>query len=74
MTETKIFRSDAACRDLFSRINLNVMNAARALKLEIESTPEPLLQEVYDFLIFLKTRTNGSEIHFSEVPPCANNA
>ncbi|MEO8497296.1 MAG: hypothetical protein ABI614_19675 [Planctomycetota bacterium] len=35
------------------------MNAAQALKLEIERTPEPLLQEVYDFLIFLKTRTNG---------------
>ena len=35
------------------------MNAAEALKLEIERTPEPLLQEVYDFLIFLKTRTNG---------------
>ncbi len=35
------------------------MNAAQALKLEIERTPEPLLQEVYDFLVFLKTRPNG---------------
>ena len=35
------------------------MNTVEALKLEIERTPEPLLQEVYDFLIFLKTRTNG---------------
>ncbi len=35
------------------------MNAAQALKLEIERTPEPLLQEVYDFLVFLKSRTNG---------------
>lgn len=35
------------------------MNAAQALKLEIERTPEPLLQEVYDFLVFLKTRRNG---------------
>ena len=35
------------------------MNAAQALKLEIERTPEPLLQEVYDFLVFLKARTNG---------------
>ena len=35
------------------------MNAAQALQLEIERTPEPLLQEVYDFLVFLKTRPNG---------------
>ena len=35
------------------------MNAAQALKLEIDKTPEPLLQEVYDFLVFLKTRPNG---------------
>ena len=35
------------------------MNAAQALKLEIDRTPEPLLQEVYDFLVFLKTRSNG---------------
>lgn len=35
------------------------MNAAQALKLEIDGTPEPLLQEVYDFLVFLKTRPNG---------------
>ena len=37
------------------------MNAAQALKLEIDGTPEPLLQEVYDFLVFLKTRPNGWE-------------
>ena len=35
------------------------MNAAKALKLEIDRTPEPLLQEVYDFLVFLKSRPNG---------------
>ena len=49
----------AACRELFSGIDSFVMNAAQALKLEIERTPEPLLQEVYDFLVFLKTRPNG---------------
>ena len=39
------------------------MNTAEALKSEIERTPEPLLQEVYDFLVFLKTRTSGSGSH-----------
>ena len=36
------------------------MNTAEALKFEIERTPEPMLQEVYDFLLFLKSRVNGS--------------
>ena len=35
------------------------MNAAQSLKMEIERTPEPLLQEVYDFLLVLKARSNG---------------
>ncbi len=36
------------------------MNTAEALKSEIEQTPEPLLREVYDFLLFLKSRINVS--------------
>ncbi|MFM9959938.1 MAG: hypothetical protein ACKV2Q_01795 [Planctomycetaceae bacterium] len=48
-----------ACRELSSGIDSLAMNAAQALKLEIDRTPEPLLQEVYDFLVFLKSRPNG---------------
>ena len=33
------------------------MSTAEALKSEIDKTPEPLLQEVYDFLVFLKQKT-----------------
>ena len=33
------------------------MSTAEALKSEIDNTPEPLLQEVYDFLVLLKSRT-----------------
>ena len=44
------------------------MSTAEALKSEIDNTPEPLLQEVYDFLILLKGRTaRGNETpHSSE--------
>ena len=36
------------------------MTTAEALKREIDGTPEPILQETYDFLLFLKGRGEGT--------------
>ena len=33
-----------------------VMSTLEALKAEIETAPEPLLKQAYDFVVFLKTR------------------
>jgi len=33
-----------------------VMSTLEALKAEIETAPEPLLRQAYDFVVFLKTR------------------
>ncbi|MDB6074420.1 MAG: hypothetical protein JWO89_2060 [Verrucomicrobiaceae bacterium] len=33
------------------------MNTLEALKAEIETAPEPVLKQAYDFVVFLKTRT-----------------
>ena len=44
------------------------MTVSEALRLEIENTPEPILRETYDFLLFLKQREAGREAP-STVPP-----
>ena len=48
------------------------MNAADALKLEIEHTPEPLLREVYDFLVFLKSRTQTDDARRTSSQACVS--
>lgn len=37
------------------------MNTLEALKAEIETAPEPVLKQAYDFVVFLKTRTPSQQ-------------
>lgn len=37
------------------------MNTAQALKREIDNTPETILRETFDFLVFLKGRARSAE-------------
>jgi hypothetical protein len=37
------------------------MNTVQALKREIDDTPETILRETYDFLVFLKGRARSAE-------------
>lgn len=44
------------------------MSTAEALKSEIDNTPEPLLQEVYDFLVLLKQQTARKKAVMLSIP------
>lgn len=45
------------------------MSIAESLKQEIDGTSEPILQETYEFLLFLKSRRDGGREAPTSRPP-----